>query len=877
MAKKKFNQDEAANPEGEKRTDEKTNPNSENATSNPDDVNPEEQQDRSNSVNPKSPGLTTGETVILNGDKKVEITKMGTRRYTAPAALIVDRYRSHFDEWINVPVNTLIPTFLFTFKRYLERNALQNLRVNDSILSSIIAHLLHYRTVLGTNVRKQWKDIQGNEVPVQWFIDQFDETGNVRPGASTQRQVKVEKAEEMVLGARAQIIYDLRKAMVPDDMIREIVDLLIENMDRYLVRGVLTQSVVRKSMEDEMLKEFETNSKLLQVDPDEILGSIAQLQEFYSMVCVTESVDAFGQECADLAQTDPNLRFVYTIRRLLSETRSPFVAVRFGSMRYSFENSQNLDPVVIKKPVIGDLVYKVTKVTDEFNDIRRRDIFAFLMYCYAKFVGDESADKITTPINLGDQIKLALDWEQQANRSFLGFPDEWYSARFFSTVGYDKDDPQSQAARIKSPAVSNLFKRIYLDILLSKIMQPVTTGLFSSRVKALIDERTLNRNEMWNFVINRSLDAGAIILDAFSETLAYMRSIASDLTIYFIDDDDRYTGDLVNFINQNIDKLSTPTLPMNHPASIHELSIILQQPSTYESPAMPGLTLSDETFRTLKGSVYDPVEDKFRYFYMNKIIRGSLLDCPVKINKNLIANSLFTPLIPKYTFNYPIESELANTPAGALILRMLDTKELLTSGYYYFIRDKVEFKTYTSARDLSDTLAIPYSIAEQIIERSLRTGNLYVVAYYTGTLNQSVVFDQETLPIWEFGPMPAESDYLLNQFITRWPFFAQSEHSGYLLPAATLLGESKSIDFLSHAHVTRRNKAMMSAYGASLDNIDAFCSDYNETYSPMSTGDVVSDKGVNYEENPSIIEDLEDGSSKPEKKKKSGRKSKSNK
>lgn len=142
-----------------------------------------------------------------------------------------------------------------------------------------------------------------------------------------------------------------------------------------------------------------------------------------------------------------------------------------------------------------------------------------------------------------------------------------------------------------------LFLRFFFRTLLDKCFV-ITPGFYSSKIRGIMDDRKYLRDEKFESLLSSTLETGSVIIDAFADSVAYIKGIINSSMIdWHIDSRDK--ADLDKFLSSVDEVGKTYTLPADHPRALFELANLNGTPFALEVN-VPAYVVPDGVSRNLR-------------------------------------------------------------------------------------------------------------------------------------------------------------------------------------------------------------------------------------------------------------------------------------
>lgn len=695
-----------------------------------------------------------------NSIKKLEVESHGQKVYPFRTRLVLEAVSNFKQPLIPVPIEFLSSSFLFNFQTLIASYGTRK-EVSDDTVTSLGNFLLRYFEVFGKI--SSWH-VNDHEV-VDWDgpIVLKDMTQAVWPPQT-----------------RELLVDPLKSLGFTDAQVLNLITQTLTNIQRFFINGVFSPAMMRNQI-DKTLATKEL-AGLAEFDFEGIAGTLNETAEFYAKACMTKGIDALGEDSLKLVSNCKPVNLAYNLYKAFWETTGPTIPLRFYHVVEECGAFLGAPKVMQGRAHLNGLVFEVTDISDDFKlDVTRTELMRFYYVLLQTYSG------LSTAYSVRDNAAEIIDKETRSltrgSWPMLGLPTD-----LFGTQGDYPSFIQPESNYLQSAEkLKALFVRKYKERIVELILTN-SPGWLVSRIKNLVDERALSRSDTWDYFLNKTLDAISLSHQAYLDVTAQFRAWIEDRSIYFPDDRYSYTDKLLDYFQKNLSMFQTSFLDMSHPSSIRQLDVPLATSpyETADSELHWGIT--DEFSGSTETAVYDPLTDEYKYFMVNKILQGTMLDAPATIPPLVKYHNLASELSVKYFTIVPLQSFIDGTDQYELLMRYPDLTPLSQMQMLDWFKDMCSIEMYKDALDFSRFRRIPLQWAEMLFKDDsafFSKAGYHMRFRYNGPLQQTIIFAADDLPVLEVGEMP--TDPYRRQFIGRWPFYGTSNHRGFIKPVIETL------------------------------------------------------------------------------------------
>lgn len=718
------------------------------------------------------------------------IKNPGKLKYSLKYALFMDEVHRDLDNIVQVPVRVQTLSFMYDFQHIIQRYSQGEVNISAAILDDICRTLVRFGSVLGYYA---WQPTQSSLVqPATQYqtagTRTFLEQSQINPNAS-----------QLHIGEMIQAISEpLRAAGLEDGAINRIIQTAIDNVDRYIVRGVFTTSAMKSAMEETIIQAdgFEFGNLTFQ----QILADLQEAQNLYASVCRLQSIDSFGERCLTLVQNHDSIAGIFNLMKMFFELDGPTAPMAVGAIVRNSMESMHLDPTYDAILSANGLAGQVTAVASDLDlEVHRIVLVEYLMHLIRMFSGYQM--QATTNADILNNI--IQSWSRYTSLSEHRNNPMILSRHQLLTPKWNPYAAHLTEADIESEfeSLNRLFRRRFSQ----EVVKMVVTqdwGVFAGRIRSLIDERALAKSETWDYIVNLSLNAISVFMDAFSRTWSFFNTLAHNRDIYFLDDNSNECDPMLSFFDAALDQYKVSALSATHPSAARDPAFLINTPTVDITIPTPAYSFRDEMRYDRSLAVYDPINDEFHQFFTNEILSGTMLDVADIIPYNVMLHGLTHPMHCTPYLVRTANLAIMDSDLGKSLVEFPSLLDLVRTGHFQTMFAALgKFEVFTDPEEIARHYKLPLSIATTIFNNAPSLGDpsaaanpLRLVYHYTGPVQQILFFPEDELPLY----CHAESgDVRVPDLVTRYPFYASASFKGLDMPIAWLADQ----DHLSRSTV----------------------------------------------------------------------------
>jgi len=570
----------------------------------------------------------------------------------------------------------------------------------------------------------------------------------------------------LALGSNSGTLLDILNGAFPPAQVNSILYMAIDNVDRYLIRGVLSPAVMRFALEDQISATSDWSNLVGTLTLVNSERAVRDLQELYRYAALSRTLDALGNKITDLSAGSVSLATLIQIFNLFANFDGPIVHIPVQKVIRTSLRAAGFSTDT-KDAVPGQfLIRELKAIPDEFNfEVTRLQMMRF--YCSLLYFFTKRSSSVKQAWN----DKAGVSSQSLAMLTLSSENDTKLPAALFShllssyrSVPYFENHPDcEEALRLEArddeayDRLDALFNRFFVREVFTLAVSG-EVGSFKNRLLSLMDERSLERSDVWNSVLDAALSADSIYFEAWLRASKKFYDLAIDSDIYYPGDTAFICDSLSKGFSSVLSEFSTSVLPNTHPASILEGSIMTQTMSDPFTGAdtlrlTQDWTLDDAMIRKSSSTdtVYDPLSDTFSEFFSAELAGGSYFDIPSMFPRGVHMYRLSRSLKVHRLLADPITSSLlAETDLGQFLLSHPNFEALVKTGFAeHFLRDgSLQWTVYYSPDDVATRMNIPLPLAVRLWDQGLSAmgSSLRYLVTYTGPRTRFLVLPEILAP-----------------------------------------------------------------------------------------------------------------------------------